>query len=104
MSLSPRRRRTAEERAAKGYPRVMGNIAVVEDQDWMSQFDAAEALHCSAFRIGSLIANEHLVPAETEAGVAGVTKASVDAEHEWRSSVSMFRRALRVLQDTVRWL
>ena len=107
MALSRRQRAKAEQRASKGYPGVMrgsGTIVQVQGSDWMSQFDAAEALNVSVFRIGHLIANRHLVPAENEQGEAGVTRESVDRESAWRSTASGVRRAIRLLRDMVNWL
>jgi hypothetical protein len=105
MSLSPRQRRRAEERAATGYPTMMaGRVVVVPDNEWMNQFDAASALGVSVLRIGSLIANEHLVAAENTGGTAGVTRASVELEQSWRSSSTKLARTLRFLGDLLRWL
>lgn len=104
MGLSPRRLRKAQERAAKGYPSVMGKDAAVENREWMSQFDAANALDVGVFRIGALIGNRHLVPAENESGEAGVTRTSVEREQAWRSSASFLRRVIRMVRDAVNYL
>lgn len=107
MALSRRQRATAEERASKGYPGVMharASVVQVQRSDWMSQFEAAEALKVSVLRVGNLIANRHLVPAENERGEAGVTRDSVDREWAWRSTASRVRRAVRLLRDLVNWL
>ena len=107
MALSRRQLAKAEQRAGKGYPGVMhgwGTTVQAPESDWMSQFDAAEALDVPILRVGSLIANRHLVPAENERGEAGVTRDSVERERAWRSSASRIRRTVRILRDMVNWL
>lgn len=79
-------------------------VEVVEDAEWVSQFDAADHLGVGVFRIGSLIANDHLVPAENPNGLAGVTRTSVEVEREWRASASLLQRLRRLVSDALNWV
>lgn len=108
-SWKHRRLMRAQQRARQGYPAVMrgwGEKAPisVSDGDWVSQFDAADALHVGLYRVGSLIANGHLRAAENSTGEAGVTRASLEQERRWRSSASPFRKTVRLIRDWARWL
>lgn len=103
MRLSAGRRRRAERREARGYSEISANFTVVPDEDWMSQFEAADLLRVGMFRIGVLIANGHLTAAEDSCGRAGVQKGSVDREREWRSSASITGLAGRLLRDAFRY-
>lgn len=50
--------RKAVERQNRGYLAVMRNrVVIVGDDDWTSQFDAADKLGISLYRVGQLIAN-----------------------------------------------
>jgi hypothetical protein len=57
-------------------------------------------LGIAVIRIGMLIACDHLVPAENSAGQAGVTRASVDAEHHWRQNATLRAKLTRLAKDT----
>ncbi|MCX5165288.1 DNA-binding protein [Streptomyces sp. NBC_00264] len=75
----------------------------VEDNIWMSQPEAARHLGIALTRIGMLIANGHLTPAENPAGRAGVTTASVQAEETWRANATIRAKFARLLKDTINW-
>ncbi|MDP9403494.1 MAG: DNA-binding protein [Actinomycetota bacterium] len=93
----------AVRRQNAGYPSPMGRVLSVPDEEWLSQFEAAERLGIGMFRVGVLIANGHLVAAENATGQAGVTGASVEREQHWRSSAGIVRRAGRLIRDVVNW-
>lgn len=92
-----------EERARRGYPDHM-DVPVVPDGEWVSQFDAARELGVNVFRIGALIANGHLEPAENAEGEAGVTRTSLFEELEWRRRSGWLRRLARTAGDLIRWI
>ena len=75
----------------------------VSSGDWVSQFDAADELGVSTWRVGALISNGHLQPAEDPAGLAGVSRASLKEEVRWRSEATSWARAVRRLKDVLRW-
>ncbi|MFN2537309.1 MAG: hypothetical protein ABR549_04045 [Mycobacteriales bacterium] len=85
------------------YPRGMAVNA--EPPDWVSQCDAARELGIHILRIGNLISNDHLEPAETASREMGVTRASLDAELRWRREAPRLRRwLLRPMRDSLNWL
>lgn len=95
----------AVERQNRGYPAAMrGRVRAVMDDEWVSQFDAADRLGVSMYRVGQLIANGTLQAAENPAGQAGVTSLSVAAEREWRRTASAASKLRRLLRDLVRWI
>ncbi|WP_333735688.1 DNA-binding protein [Streptomyces sp. IBSBF 2806] len=75
----------------------------VEDDAWMSQPDAARHLGVTLIRVGVLIANRRLIPAENPAGRAGVTTAGVLAEETWRANATKRAKLTRLLKDTINW-
>lgn len=80
------------------YPK--GMAVQLEPPAWVSQHDAARELGINVLRIGNLISNDHLAPAETASREMGVTRASVDAALSWRREASRLqRRLLRPLRD-----
>ncbi len=70
------------------YPKGMAVQA--EPPDWVSQHDAARELGIHVLRVGFLISNEHLEPAETALREMGVTRDSLDQERRWRSAAPCF--------------
>lgn len=85
------------------YPK--GMAIQLEPPAWVSQYDAARELGINIFRIGNLISNDHLEPAETASREMGVTRASLDEELKWRREAPRLRRwLLRPLRDSVNWL
>jgi hypothetical protein len=72
--------------------------------EWVSQFDAADTLGVSVLRIGGLIANDHLDPAENPEGVAGVTKNSLKREMVWRRNATPWDRLKRAAAFVGRWI
>jgi len=88
-------------RDQRGYPKIMGRVVRVGEDAWVSQSDAAGKLGIVLIRIGALIACGHLTPAENPAGQAGVTRASVDAEHHWRQTASLRAKLTRLARDTL---
>ncbi|MEU9367166.1 DNA-binding protein [Streptomyces avermitilis] len=75
----------------------------VEDDAWMSQPEAARRLGVTLIRVGMLIANRRLIPAENRSGQAGVITASVQAEETWRANASRRAKFARLLKDTINW-
>ncbi|MFE7330191.1 DNA-binding protein [Streptomyces sp. NPDC057565] len=75
----------------------------VEDNAWMSQPEAARQLGVTLTRIGMLMANGHLTPAENPAGRPGVTTASVQVEETWRANAPIRAKVARLLKDTISW-
>lgn len=96
-----RRWRWSRPRGERGYFLIKADR--VEDDAWMSQPEAARHLGIALARVGMLIANGHLTPAESPAGRAGVTTASVEAEKTWRANASIRAKSLRFLKDTINW-
>ncbi|WP_327318859.1 DNA-binding protein [Streptomyces sp. NBC_01235] len=98
------------ERGQQGRPRSRNNRGyvllkadTVEDDAWMSQPEAARHLGVTLIRLGMLIANRRLIPAENPAGRAGVTTASVQAEESWRANAPTRAKLARLLKDTINW-
>ncbi|MGA5418027.1 DNA-binding protein [Streptomyces pseudogriseolus] len=85
----------------RGY--VLLKADIIEDDAWMSQPDAARHLGVTLIRVGMLIANRRLIPAENPAGQAGVTTASVQAEETWRANATKRAKLTRLLKDTINW-
>jgi hypothetical protein len=84
------------------YPKGMAVQA--EPPDWVSQHDAARELGIHVLRVGFLISNDHLEPAETALREMGVTRDSLDQERRWRSEAPLLRRAIRPLRDAINWV
>jgi len=78
-------------------------VVQVVDEDWESQFDAAERLKVSMWAIGAHIASDRLTPAENPAGHAGLMRMSVDAEAEWRRDRSIAALFWRSVKDQLRF-
>ncbi|MFG3284840.1 DNA-binding protein [Streptomyces sp. NPDC048111] len=74
----------------------------LEDEQWVSQFEAAKILGISVVRVGWRVACGHLQPADNERGGAGVSLASVHAEKEWRATARKRSKAARMLKDFLR--
>ena len=85
----------------RGY--VLLKVDTVEDDAWMSQPEAARHLGVTLIRVGMLIANRRLIPAENPAGQAGVTTASVQAEETWQANATKRAKLARFLKDTINW-
>ena len=79
-------------------------MAVVADEDWMSQFDAADRLGIGLGRIGLVIAGGRLIPVHDSCGRAGVQRHSVECEAERREGAGEFRSACLLLADIGRSL
>ncbi|MFE4959434.1 DNA-binding protein [Streptomyces sp. NPDC056653] len=75
----------------------------IEDNAWMSQPEAARHLGVALTRVGMLMANGHLTPAQNPAGLAGVTTVSVQAEETWRANAPIRAKVARLLKDTISW-
>ncbi|THA90022.1 DNA-binding protein [Streptomyces sp. LRa12] len=88
-------------KSERGYLLIKADL--VKDDAWMSQPEAAHYLGIALLRVGMLIANAHLTPAEDPAGRAGVTTVSVEAEKTWRADASIRAKAIRLLKDTTNW-
>ncbi|MFJ2021908.1 DNA-binding protein [Streptomyces nodosus] len=96
-----RQQRRLRPRSERGYFLLKADR--VEDDAWMSQPEAARHLGIALTRVGMLIANGHLIPAENPAGRAGVTTASVEAEKTWRANATIRTKFTRLLKDTINW-
>lgn len=88
-------------RNERRYPEPLLRVPQVPDDTWLSQPEAARQLGIVLFRVGVLIACDHLAPAENSAGRAGVTITSVEAEKTWRDSATRRAKALRLLKDSL---
>lgn len=104
-----RRVTNGDERGPR-YPRVMRHWksarqpVVTTPDEWISQAEAAERLNVSVFRVGWAIACENLDPADSPAGEAGVTVASVDRELRWRANATWAAKVRRGIRSSARWL
>ncbi|MFE3857914.1 DNA-binding protein [Streptomyces griseorubiginosus] len=101
MMREERQQRRSRPRSERGYFLIKADR--VEDDAWMSQPEAARYLGIALTRVGMLIANGHLTPAENPAGRAGVTTASVEAEETWRANATIRAKSTRLLKDTINW-
>lgn len=98
-----RRRRKALDRQNRGYPGALGgSVPVVGDEDWVSQFDAAERLGVGLGRIGLLIQGGRLNAVHDQRGRAGVDRPSVEREANKRAGASTLRRAWLLFADVGR--
>lgn len=83
------------------------SVPIVDEAEWMSQYDAAEALGINIVRVGWLVANDHLDAVETtgqvwpDSGrpVPGVTREGVERELRWRQETARWRKLRRVVAD-----
>jgi hypothetical protein len=101
MKHEERQQRRSRLRSERGYFLIKADR--VEDDAWMSQPEAARYLGIALARVGMLLANGHLAPAENPAGRAGVTTASVEAEKTWRANATIRAKSGRLLKDTINW-
>jgi hypothetical protein len=105
VSTSDRRYAKALERQDRGYQGALRGRAVsTDDEGWVSQFDGAEQLGVSLFRIGLLIASGVLEPAHNPAGQAGVTAASIEHELRWRQTAGLVARAMRAVKEALHFV
>jgi hypothetical protein len=87
------------DRQNRGYPKGWRRaVATVDDSEWTNQLEAAERLSVSVNRVGMLIAGGVLQPAENPSGQAGVTRASVERELEWRRVAGLPAKAWRLVK------
>ncbi|MEU6914950.1 DNA-binding protein [Streptomyces olindensis] len=96
-----RRPRRPWARTERGY--AVLKVDTVEDDAWMSRPEAARRLGVGLLRVGMLIANRRLIPAENPAGQAGVTAAGVQAEESWRAQATRRAKLARLLKDMINW-
>jgi len=101
---SDRRRQKAIERQDRGYPAQMGAVPLVEDDLWISQFEAAEILDIAMLRIGLLIQIDRLEPVHNSAGQGGVTRSSVARELARRADAGFLKRVRNSVSDFARSL
>lgn len=95
------RRKKAIERQDRGY----GLLAeTVEDEQWVSQFDAADILGISLMRVGFLIQGGRLEPVHNPSGQAGVSRQTVERERQRRADAGALRRAWLFAADVARSL
>jgi hypothetical protein len=69
----------------------------------VDQADAASELGVGLWRIGVLIANDHLQAVETGDRRMGVSRASLDSEATWRRGAGLGGRVRRLGRDTINW-
>jgi len=101
MMREERQQRRSRPRRERGYFLIKADR--VEDDAWTSQPEAARYLGIALTRVGMLIANGHLTPAENRAGRAGVTTASVEAGKTWRANATIHAKSTRLLKDMINW-
>ena len=102
-SRAERRREKAIERQNRGY--YAGPLAeTVEDDQWVSQFDAAEILGISLLRVGFLIQGGRLEPVHNPSRQAGVSRQTVKRERQRRADAGALRRAWLFAADVARGL
>lgn len=104
MREGTRRQRKAVERQNRGYPAALRSARTVDDNDWISQFDAADRIGVSMARIGFLIQGGRLEPVHNAAGQAGVFKETVEREATRRDGTGPLKRAWFLLADLGRSL
>lgn len=90
--------------AGKGYPKGLLSVPTVSMDCWISQQEAARILKFSTWRIGLLISVDHLSPVHNPAGEAGVTKASLFEEINWRKSATILQKLRRILKDCIKFI
>lgn len=78
----------------------------VERHDFLTEYEAYRALRLlgGPLSVGALKIQGVLQPAFLSDGTEGVTRASVEAELEWRRRSPLWRRCLRRLRRWARWL
>ena len=87
---------------SRRYPK--GYAVLLKQPAWVDQADAARELGVSMWRIGVLIANDHLQTAETSDLRMGVSRASLDAEAAWRAGAGIGGRVSRLGRDAINWI
>lgn len=104
MSEGTRRQRKAVGRQNRGYPAALRSARTVDDNDWISQFDAADRIGVSIVRVGFLIQGGRLEPVHNAAGQAGIFKETVEREATRRDGAGALKRAWFLLADAGRSL
>jgi hypothetical protein len=100
-----RRVKKTLERQDKGYPEPLrSHTPTVDGEQWMSQFQAADALGVSMMRVGLLIQSGQLEPVHNPAGQAGVSTTSVKREQQRRHGAGPVRRLRLGVLDALRSL
>lgn len=95
-----RRHARAIQRQDAGYPEPLAlNVRTVTLGEWASQFEAAEQLHISQLRLGSLVSAGTLEPVHDPAGRAGVSRESLDRERQLRSQGGALARLKYAVTD-----
>jgi hypothetical protein len=74
----------------------------VPDEEWISQYGAAEALGISLRRVVWRIMGDHLDAAQNSEGVAGVTRTSVERDRQWTADASLGAKLRRFLTDLLK--
>lgn len=72
-----------------------------KDTEWVSEYEAAEMLGISEFRLSFVIFNQHLDPVKNSQGIKGVARKSLAKEVKWRRDAPLSKKILRVLGDIV---
>jgi hypothetical protein len=103
VTFSAERRRTKViERQNRGYAGLLAET--VEDDQWVSQFDAADILGISLMRVGALIQGGRLKPVHNTPRQAGVSLQTVERERQRRADAGALRRAWLFAADVARSL
>jgi hypothetical protein len=92
----------------RSYPRIMtrwSNPPIsCPDEEWLSQYEAAQKLGISMVRVGWRILGGYLTPAHNSKNEAGVTRMSVELDREWIASASRRAKSIRVFKGLARWI
>jgi hypothetical protein len=83
------------------YPKGMS--VKLNPPEWVSQHEAAKDLGIRLVRIGVLISNDHLEPAENTQCEMGVSRNSLEVEKRWRNEAPRIKKMLRPFVDVFKW-
>ncbi|MFE9853470.1 DNA-binding protein [Streptomyces sp. NPDC005576] len=77
-----------------------------EGGEWMTREEAASSLGIGELHLNALLMNTHRIAMvrTTTGRELAVTRASVEAEKQWRATASHWHKALRLLKDTLKAL
>ncbi|MFJ3791370.1 DNA-binding protein [Kitasatospora sp. NPDC090091] len=74
-----------------------------EGGEWMTREEAASYLGIGEFHLNALTHGTHRIDmVRTTGKELAVTRASVEAERHWRATAPRWRKALRLLKDTLK--
>jgi len=96
--VNERRRARAIARQDRGYP-AGWNVRSIDDDEWMSQFDAADALGVSHLRLAFMIGARRIEPTHNSQNQAGVAAHSVRQERERRDATGFVGKSATAFAD-----